>query len=164
MKVLHLDLEDTIIEPVSNGWFNTRLMNVDKVKTVIDKFQPDEVHVFSFAVWDPRQLALFNMGTRERIERVLGVKIVAVPTVDEDIVPACCAVLGLSPTTVTFQEVSDFWGKDGAFKLYLRHIYKNNSTPLEVLLLDDAVYNETFEYPNINVKGQIVNILELDED
>lgn len=158
-KHLFLDLEDTIITPVLNGWFNTHLINVQKVRSVIQDFAPDEVHVFSFAIWNQFELNAFNLGTREMIERSLGIKFTSVPTVDDVIIPACCAVHGLQP--VDFQEMSNFWGKHEAFRLSMRHLFANTAG-VEVMLLDDVVLNETFEWPDLKIKGRIVNIDKLE--
>lgn len=159
---LFLDLEDTIITPVTEGWFNTHLTNVNKIRAVMEKFQPDFMHVFSFAVWNERELHQFNIDCRPRIERALGMKFSAVPTVDDEIIPACCKVLNLAPSTVDFQEASNFWGKHEAFRLNMRHTFKSGHSPVEVMLLDDAVFNEEFFWPDLQVTGRILNIDELD--
>jgi hypothetical protein len=161
MKHLFLDLEDTIITPVVNGWFNTHLINVEKIKKVISEFKPDALHVFSFAIWDEQQRHGFNLGTREMVERALGMKFGLVPTVDEDIKRACCDVLNISVDCVTFNEMSDFWGKDGSFKLFIRKRFARtheHGAETEVMLLDDAVFNEEFKFPSLKVSGTISNI------
>lgn len=167
MKHLWLDLEDTVIEPVLNGWFNTQLIptGIAKVKKIINEFQPDRVHVFSFAVWNEQELTRFNMGTRPRLEAALGVTFSSVPTVDDDMIPAACKFMGLSPDRVDFEEMSNFWGKQQTFRLNLLHIYRHRArdaeaTPIEAMLVDDVVYNETFEIPQLNLKGHVLNILE----
>lgn len=155
---LWLDLEDTIITPVTDGWFNVQLINVHKISSFIEEWKPDFVHVFSFAIWDEQQLLRFNMAVRERIERVLGVKISAVPTVDGEIIPTACGVLGISPDLVSFQEASEFWGKQETFRLNMRHLHKANTVPVEVAFMDDAVFNEEFSWPDLKVTGKIINI------
>jgi hypothetical protein len=163
VRHLFLDLEDTIISPVIDGWFNTRLKNVAKIKSFIADFKPHFMHVFSFAIWDEAQRERFNMGTRAMIERALGMSFTEVPTVDGEILPTCCRVLGLAQDSLTFSDMSDFWGKHEAFRLNMRHMWKSGQTSVEVVLLDDAVYNETFEWPNLQVKGRILNIDEMKE-
>lgn len=158
---LYLDLEDTIIAPVMDGWPQTLTINEDKVRQYIDTYRPDYVHIFSFAIWNAWELKAFNMFTRQQVERTFGVTLVHVPTVDDDIIPACCKEMGLHRSTVDFQEMSNFWGKQGAFKLYIRHHFKSG-TPVEVRLLDDVVYNENFNWPDTNVTGQIVNVDQLE--
>jgi len=159
---LFLDLEDTIITPVMEGWFNTHLINVPKIKLLMDIFKPDQVHIFSFAIWNTEELKRFNMGTRPMIEKALGRTLSAVPTVDDDIIPVCCNVKGLGMGCVDFMECSNFWGKHEAFRLNMRHQFKTNwsnwNIETEVMFLDDAVWDENFEWPDLHVKGQIINI------
>lgn len=162
VKHLWLDLEDTVITPVMNGWFNTQMINVPKVKAFIEEFKPDHVHLFSFAIWNEFELSRFKALTKERLEQVFGIKLDIMPRVDEDIIPACCSVMNLSPATVDFQEMSNFWGKHEAFRLYMRHVFKgvrnHPGLTVEAVLLDDAVINETFSWPDLCIQGRILNI------
>jgi hypothetical protein len=160
-KHLFLDLEDTVITPVMDGWFNTHMINVAKVRKFIAEFKPDAVHLFSFAIWNQEELKRFNLGTRPMLENSLGIKLSGVPTVDDEIIPVCCRVKGIDPGRVNFSDMSDFWGKHDAFRLNMMHMFKNtheHDTDVEVVLLDDAVMNETFEWPDLRVKGRILNI------
>lgn len=158
VRHLFLDLEDTVITPVLDGWFNTHVINVQKVKDIIAEFKPDHVHIFSFAIWNEFERNAFNLGTRPMLEQVLGVKFESVPTVDGEIKAAACKILNISVDAVSFTDMSDFWGKHEAFRLNMRHLFKNNTQPVEVMFLDDAVFNEEFFWPDVNVKGRIVNI------
>lgn len=162
LKHLFLDLEDTIIFPVMNGWNDTHLVNVEKIKAFIADFKPDQVHIFSFAIWNQRELKGFMNGTRMMIQDALGVKFTVVPTVDDDIIPRCCDMMGLNRSTVDFQEMSNFWGKHEAFRLFVRSKLQTGwvkwKIESEVVLLDDAVWDENFEWPDLHVKGRIINI------
>jgi hypothetical protein len=148
--VLWLDLEDTVLEPVNEGWFNTRLVQSDKidlVKQLIAEIKPDEVSIFSFAIWNEAERVRFNMGTRNWLENVLGVTFTEVLRVDEDIIRLCCSNRGLSTDTVDFSEMSNFWGKHDAFRICMHEIFKHRtpqSTQQHVVLIDDVVENETF--------------------
>lgn len=146
--------------PVLNGWFNVQFMNIDKVRTVIKEFQPDVVHIFSFAIWDQQQLNGFNTLLRERLEKALGVKFSVVPTVDDDILPKCCKVVGIQRDTVSFLEMSDFWGKHEAFRLFMRSTFATMQPDIaaDVMLLDDSVINESFTWPDLRISGRIFNI------
>jgi hypothetical protein len=163
-KHLWLDLEDTVIAPVMEGWWKTELIdaNVRKIRRIIATFQPDVVNIFSFAIHDELQLVGFNAGTRPMIEAAIGKQLSTVLTVDEQIIPMCCGVMGLTPSTVDFQEMSNFWSKHEAFRLCMRHITKNLwvnwQQETEVVLLDDAVFNESFKWPDLHVTGHIMNI------
>lgn len=153
---LWLDLEDTIITPVMRGWMNTQIINAEKIKLCMSDFAPTSVNIFSFAIWDQFQLKSFNMGTRPMLEDFLGMKLEIVPTVNDDIIPACCKVMNLSPTTVDFQEMSDFWGKQEAFRLFMRS--RKFETETSVVFLDDVVEEENFAFPNLKLSGMILNI------
>ena len=164
---LFLDLEDTVITPVVDGWFNTGLINLDKVRRIIDEWQPDFVHIFSFAIWNQQELLRFNHAVRPRLEQALGIKLSIVPTVDDDILRNCCQVLGISPDRVDFSDMSDFWGKHEAFRLCVRQQFATTSqhgVTSEVMLLDDAVFNEFFDWPDLQVRGSILNIDNLPKD
>jgi len=102
-------------------------------------------------------------GTQSMIESALGVPLFNVPTVDDDIIRLCEREMNLGMGCMNFSDMSDFWGKAGAFRLNMRQMWKSGSTPVEVVLLDDAVYNEFFEWPDIQVKGRILNIDQMKE-
>lgn len=157
-RILFFDLEDTIIEPVLNGWHATNPCNIEKAKAFIEEFKPHQVHIFSFAIWNTRERAGFQAGTQPWLEELLGVKFQSIPTVDDEIIPAVCAQLQLPPSTMDFDDLSTFFGKHDSFRLTMRHLYKSNTTPVKLAFLDDAVYNETSVWPDLNVELQIVNI------
>lgn len=96
------------------------------------------------------------------IEEALGTHLTNTPTVDNDIIPACCRVLGITPGSVDFSEASAFWSKHQGFRLFCLDHFKNAwrgwGLETEVVFLDDAVFNETFEWPDLHVKGRILNI------
>lgn len=159
--ILFLDLEDTVITPVINGWANTQMINTDKLRALLLQLKPTEVGIFSFAIWNEFELRGFNHGTRPMLERFLGHALTFVPTVDDQIIPAACSQMKLSPDVVEFSDMSDFWGKQQAFRLCVRNIFKNRTKlddPLKVVLLDDVVFDETFHWPDLNLTGQIINI------
>lgn len=162
MKHLFLDLEDTIITPVPNGWGTAELINVQKILKVIDEFKPDFINIYSFAIHNERELNGFNQHARSMVERAIGEKLHLVPRVDEDIIQHCCKVMKLAPSSVNFMEMNNFWGKHEAFRLSCRclfgKVWKTSKEETEVILLDDVVLNEFFEWPDLHVKGQIINI------
>lgn len=144
------------------GWPQTFTINEDKIRRFIAEYQPNFVHVFSFAIHSQWDLKCFNTYTRPQIERALGVTLSHVPTTDDDIIAGCCAVTHMAPQYVNFEEMCNFWGKQIAFRLYVIHRHVNklspSPTPVDVVLLDDAVYNETFSMPDSKVTGRILNI------
>jgi len=161
-RLLFLDLEDTVIEPVMKGWHNTGMINEEKLKKFIADYNPDSIHIFSFAIWDEDQKGKFMGHTKMMIEQALGIKITGVPTV-EDIIHNVCRVQGIPPSSMDFDDLSTFYGKQHSFHLCMRHLYAGNSTPVELTFLDDAVYNEACVWPDIQVTLRILNIDTLKE-
>lgn len=157
-----LDLEDTIITPVVEGWPNVHLINVPKIKRVIEEFRPHSVHLFSFAIWNEFEKGRFATFVQERIENVLGVKLGLIPMVDVEIKQACCDIMRLNPECVDFNDMSEFWSKQESFRLFSRFIFRNSwknwQQETEVLFLDDAVEDEDFFFPNLRLRGSIRNI------
>lgn len=161
---LFLDLADTLISPASTNWEDCKLINVEKIKIAMEKFQPHFLHIFSFAICGQAELRMFNATIRPLIEKELGMEISLVPTVDDDILPVCCKEMHLTPENVTFSNMSDFWGKAGAFRLCMRKMFANTAQQGivgEVMLLDDSVYDEIFMWTDLQVKGCILNINKL---
>ncbi len=163
VRHLFLDLEDTVITPVVEGWHNCELINIDKVRAFMQDWQPHYVHLLSFAVWNPRELALFNQHVRPMLEAALGMPLSSTATVDDDILPACCKVRSMSAERVDFSEMSAFWGKHDAFRLFMQHRFCRGlrEVPVEVALLDDAVMHERFEWPRWKIRGELINIDEM---
>ncbi len=134
---------------------------------MLASFEPHAVNIFSFAIWDSHQLKLFNQHHRPHLEKALGVTLNLVWTVDDDITPMCCRQMGcLSPERVDFNEMSAFWGKQGAFRLCMRHHATNlrrhsPNQQLHLLLLDDVVYNERLVWPDLQTTVEQRNIDQL---
>ena len=165
-KHLFLDLEDTIITPVIEGWWNVELVNVDKIKSFINEFQPDVVNIFSFALHGDIDRNNFSASNcKSMIEKALGVSIGNVPIVENEIIQACCNQKWISADRVDFMDIRDFWGKHDAFRLWTKHLFehsfKNWQQETEVVLLDDDVFNEHFQWPDMKVSGRILNIDEI---
>lgn len=140
----------------------TECINVAKVKRIIDGWKPDFVHLFSFAIWNQKELEAFRLGTRPQIEERFGITFASEWTVDENIIPMCCKEMGIERSTVDFQECSNFWSKHQAFRLCMMQHFKTtheHGVDTEVMLLDDAVFNETFHWPDFRLRGEIVNIV-----
>jgi hypothetical protein len=154
-----LDLEDTVIHPVSTGWWNTAMLDVSEIKRWLKAHDPDTVNIFSFALWNQDELDKFNNSfTRNMLENELEVKLSLIPTVDREIIPACCDVLGLNKHTVSFQDAVAFWGKHEAFRLFTRFVFRNTEEELKVVLFDDWAINEHWNWPDLKISGQIIKV------
>ena len=154
-----------MVTPITSGWANFDLLNLQKIRDVLRSFEPHSVVIFSFAIWDQQQRRLFETYCRPHLERELGVTFDLVLTVDDDIIPTCCRQLGIEPSTVDFQELSAFWGKQGAFRLWARDFALDHRStsilPLHLLLLDDVVYNERVVWPDLQATVEQRNIDQL---
>lgn len=155
-KHLFLDLEDTIITPVINGWWKTSLINEEIIEKVLSGWNPDFIHIFSFAIHNKRELDLFEQGTRPMIESFLKRKLDKVFTVKEDILPICCKAKGLSIEHTDFSDLCDFWGKQDSFRIFIRNSKLFSKTHgAKLLFLDDCVEDEDFSFKEPNVVGLI---------
>lgn len=162
---IFLDLEDTVIEPLlfgSSSWFNCEFLihNIEVIKKFISTHRDPKVHLFSFAVHNIHELSAFNQGTRPHLEKLLGVKFEMTPTVDDDIIPACCRQKSMAASLVTFTEAVEFWGKHDAFRMYIRDFFSkhNHNEKISVTLFDDCVFDETFHWPDMNLSGSIIRV------
>lgn len=161
MSILFLDLEDTLITPVLDGWHNTELINVDKIRSFISKNQCEAVHLFSFAIWNQREKELFQKHCQPMIESALGMKLGRIPTVDDDIIPACCEQKRIHPSKVDFSDMSAFWSKDLAFVLCIKQWFRINRS-VHAILLDDAVEDTKIQFARNNLCIDMFNIDQLD--
>lgn len=72
--------------------------------------------------------------------------------------------MGMHRDMVDFQEASNFWSKQGAFRHCMRHralALKAHNLKLHATLLDDAVYNETIEWHDLGASVHQWNIDQL---
>lgn len=158
MKILFLDLEDTIITPAFEGWHLCELINVDKINAFIKHHNIELINIFSFAIHNQREKELFIKHNRAMIENALGMPLFEIPTMDDQIIPHCCKQKGIHITTLDFADVVSFWSKDISFILFLKEKYKNNQHPHEIFFLDDAIDDMNFSFPKLNFTAQCFNI------
>ena len=157
-KTLFLDLEDTIITPVVNGWFSADLMNVGKIKSFIEREGIEDFMIFSFAIWNDKDLEDFNRICRPMIEKSLGVNFGFIPTLEKDILDSCCKQKGISSSEISTMEVRDFWGKDLSFVLCAKDWFSKNESHHTVILLDDMVQTMSVTFKKENLTVQLFNI------
>ena len=62
-RLVWLDLEGTIIE----SWYNTKLINIEKIKDLLDRFGVTEIGIFSFAIYNQTDITKFNDEVKGRI-------------------------------------------------------------------------------------------------
>lgn len=158
---LHLDLESTLIAPVptgTGGWYHTDLYpaGIARTKEYIRRWQPHSINIFSFAIWNEEERQNFNLGCRPGLEKALGIKFDAVPTVEE----MCRVLIPIFRRELSRTELLQFLGKQIAFRecMHARGMKGNIDPGIDVTLLDDVVYNESFNWPEMKISGHILNI------
>lgn len=160
---LWLDIEDTILTPVVEGWPNSQAIHQKKLKMLIDDVKPDTVNIFSFAVHSDFDRTAFLTFWAEYFKGLIGHEFSTIPTVDQ-IRIACCKQLMLSQDRVSFSDMCDFWSKQLAFELFIQdRASKKEAWGMTEhdhhILFDDAVIEKTFTLPACNVSGQTINVL-----
>ena len=65
-RVLFLDLEDTVIDNWSNGYY-ANAVNTVRVRNIIKAVRPTEVRLFSYAVYNKSDVGMFNTVFRGAI-------------------------------------------------------------------------------------------------
>ena len=140
-KLLVLDLEDTVCEPVIAGWHSTSLLprEIDRIKRFIEAWQPDSVSLFSFAVHDEADRLQFLQYMQPPLETALGIRFAEVPTVLGSIREACAKEHRMAPSKLTFSDMVEFWGKAISFELFCQNRARKAKVPTHFVLIDDAV-------------------------
>lgn len=163
MKQLFLDLEDTVIEPVLTGWHNASLLSADKldaIRKLIVEEKANSIHLFSFALHNTNELKQFNRFVKKPLEDALDIHLATTFTVDEEILPIICRELKLH--NVTFSEMVEFWGKQEAFRLFCKAMFKRHwltwREEISVVLIDDSVSNETWSWPDFHLTGKMIRV------
>ncbi|MCC5611454.1 hypothetical protein LC612_33110 [Nostoc sp. CHAB 5834] len=158
-KHLFLDLEETVITSVFQSWADAELINQKKVRDFIGEYNPDAVHIFSFALRTELELSGFNFSVRKKLEKSLGVTLQQTPIVNQDMKSAIGNALRLSTDRIDFLDISQLIGKQQAFRLYVQNRFKGSSSgsnpPVDVVLLDDSVFQESFSWPTLRITGRI---------
>jgi hypothetical protein len=162
-KILFLDLEDTIIEPVLTGWHNFIPKNMDEIKRFIQEEKFEEISIFSFAIWDQTQKKQFEKSCQKWLEKELNIPFTMVPTIDDEILQSCCKQKKIHPQTIDFKDIVDFWSKDLSFILCIKDWFQNEKD-VDILLLDDAVEDMDIHIKQNNMMIRLKNVDRLIEN
>lgn len=140
MKVF-IDLEETLVDPVNNGWANARLMDMNQlsnIKEILLKYKASSIDIFSFALATKFDQQAFNVFLKDRIELVLTVKINSVITHSE-MMRKC----GYEHSSEHGNHLSSLMkiGKRNAFLNFCKSLLVSD----EFILIDDSVMDETVE-------------------
>ncbi len=133
---LFLDLEDTLIQPVTEGWRGISFLEANIAKVMPLVRSAKAVSLFSFALWK-HDFENFQTHARPLIEAKLERTLFMIPTV-EMIMSFVCDKLGISEQNTDFSDICDFLGKGGAFEHFVTRLEIDNAC-----LIDDAVMDKS---------------------
>lgn len=129
-KILFLDLEETIIP--SFGEFFIPDHWGACIRSFIKNTSPDEVHIFSWAIYNQTDVDTFN-DEAEYLEEELGTKFSKIYTIEEmiSLVAKYCGIRVLDQ-----DDFFDYYSKERILFDLVTHGWLPNS---HIILLDDAV-------------------------
>lgn len=145
-----LDLEETIID----SWQSGLLVNVQVLREFLEKNNVTEIGIFSFAVYNDRDLEIFNRDHKPFIEKALNVTVTSCVTVEQ---------MQKSDTKFTgifFDNISDFISVRGKKDAFINFVNANIKFD-KAMLIDDVVPNMTIRFNDLNKEIELVNVLKL---
>ena len=148
MNKLFLDLEETVVD----SWQSQRLVNIGAVKSFLQNNSFDEVDVFSFAVWNNDDVAVFNRDLKPVLNRALNVNLKDCPSVP-DVMKADTKLTGVQ----WHNDVTEFIQVRGKFTAFLNWCKLNHPND-NCVLLDDMVPNVTVVDRDTGTVIQFVNV------
>lgn len=148
-NIVWLDLEETLID--SWGEFNILDQKVENIKTLLKKVKPDEMSVWSFAIWTEKDIARFNTnGIKQQLEDLLEFKFSNIHTIDEmqKMVEQYDGFKYVN--TVEFIQINQkLWS-------FVKYCFNHNNT--NFWLIDDCIPNMTIQNKDNNVTINCINI------
>jgi hypothetical protein len=147
-KVLFLDLEETII----NDFNEMRVVNGSVVKEFVAKEKFDEIHIFSFAIWDDNDVDKTASVIIPFLNKLLGSNIETKVMKVSDM-----QAIVQKNFRIFFDfdwEFSTTFNKDGVFQKVAPVLFPG----CEIVLLDDTVENSSTELFDTKTKLRMVNV------
>ncbi len=151
MLKVWLDLEETIINNWNDGLF---LGHVHKIKKWLDDNEIKEINIWSFAIWNDKDILDFESHLKKQIELALGRPIVLYPSVEQ------MQKLVYQYEHTEYDSVWEFMQlnrKNWSFIKYCLGHHKD----CKCILIDDAVPNQTLVDHDINLTIRLINVLSL---
>ena len=150
-SIIWFDLEETIIKDLEH----IEIINFEKIKEIIKTHVNSNTEVsfgiFSFAIWDEKDISHFENIIKPFIEKVFNIKIEFYPSKNEmfNVIKA-----GLKKS-FDFMDFNDFWNKSTAFIDFIKF------SPLELnkfnhFFFDDMVTNCSLKFDTFSI--HILNI------
>jgi len=152
MNILFLDLEDTIIEE----WDRPFLINVDKIKSFIDNNSFTDFGIFSYAIHNQSDLALFKRDMKPVIEKALGIKFndkfIWTPSHVQESLIKHKKIAGAE-----WDDVFIWTDKADGFQIICKYHFRFDSSFNVCHLIDDSVDNSTLKISGLLIKTHNVN-------
>lgn len=139
--MLWFDLEKTIVEE----WEKPFIINEGKIREIIEKIDVRSISIFSFAVYNEKDIATFNRIIKPNIEKTFNVTIENIPTY-QDILNTIKN--GYKGTHFDEEDFHAFWTKGRAFIDYIRFSTFNKGSHI---LFDDMVDNWDIEHRSLDI-------------
>jgi hypothetical protein len=143
---IYLDLEDTVIDTFLVP-YEAVVINKDKIKGFLDQHVPFELGIFSYAMYNYRQLFHLEQALIKDIESALGYKVVLpIPTIEQDIIP----LFRRHFSKFFFGTVNKFLrsvSKEAGFVEYV----KLTGMIGTIILIDDSVQSKVIQYPDLQI-------------
>jgi hypothetical protein len=144
------DLEETLI----TDWHDPVLCKVQRVKQWITDNNVKQAGVFSWAVWDQKDVDVFNSTLKNWLEGVFEVEFVEVVP-KKDAVREVCVVKGLQHNNdLDLLDAASIFGKHGIFTEWCLARERD----CVCVLLDDAVPDRVTIDHDTNVTVKLVNV------
>lgn len=149
-NIIWLDLEETLI--YQWGQFNLLDDRIRNIAQLIKEIQPEELSVWSFAIWSEKYIVKFNNnGIREQLEEALDYKFTTIFSI-EDIRTLVEEYEGFQyDNTVEFIQLN---GKHWSF---VKFAFLHKDT--RFYLIDDCVPNLEMYNSDLNVEVHLINAI-----
>lgn len=143
MTTLFLDLEKTII----HSWDDPMIVNEERVTNKIRSINPDKIGIYSYAIYDRKDLTIFQSTIQEDLENTFQIKIDPTLLVTVEEIADTVKQLKNSDVRTFIQQ----YGKQKSFSEFIKQKYKVG----KFILLDDLVENT--EIIEGDLKIQFIN-------
>lgn len=144
-KYLFLDLEGTLVAPFYENASinNAHILKPVFMKEQVKQVQPDEVFIFSYALYNDHDLKLYDIWLRPRLESIFGLRIPA-PYSLEDFKLAAEKEAGLAVGSLNLSTLRSIrGGKRGGFIDFINHVFVPHNEVASYTLIDDEVTDST---------------------
>jgi hypothetical protein len=149
MKVW-LDLEETII----NNWDDGRLINVTKIRKWLDILEVEEISIWSFAIWNDKDIKSFEWMMKEEIEVALRRRIVDYPSVE------AMRAYVYEYERIKYDSQSEFMTLNGKRWSFIKYCMVHQIGQHSILL-DDAVPNLDVYDRKTKTNIQLYNVVDI---